>query len=87
MNNIAPNLSALLSSGIAAKLIGTAGGLSSLANIPSCDILVLGRSKSNTVGISLTGYHNHWGLIYFSDLVTAVPDAYKRKAARALAAK
>lgn len=87
MNKIAPNLSALLNSSISAKLIVLAGGLSALANIPACDILVLGRSKNATMGFSLVGFHVHRGLVYFSDLVASVPEVYRRKAARALAAK
>ena len=40
MNFIAPNLTAITGSGIAAKLMGTAGGLTNLSKMPACNILV-----------------------------------------------
>lgn len=64
-----------------------AGGLPALVKIPASDILVLGRSKTPQLGFTLSGNVNHRGLIYFSDLITSVPENYKRKAARALAGK
>jgi len=38
MEYIAPNLSNLIGSNIASKLMAAAGGLEALANIPSCNI-------------------------------------------------
>lgn len=38
MEFIAPNISAIVGSSIAAKLIGTAGGIAELAKMPSCDL-------------------------------------------------
>ncbi len=40
MNVLAPNLSAIIGTGTAAKVLGVAGGLQAFANMPSCNILV-----------------------------------------------
>lgn len=40
MNVLAPNLSAIVGTTTAAKLLGVAGGLSALAKIPACNVHV-----------------------------------------------
>ena len=40
MNVLAPNLSAIVGTTTAAKLLGVAGGLSGLAKMPSCNVHV-----------------------------------------------
>lgn len=40
MASIAPNLSLICGSEIAAKLMGLAGGLHSLSRMPACNVLV-----------------------------------------------
>ena len=40
MNKVAPNLSALVGTEIAAKLMGVAGGLLALSRMPSCNVQV-----------------------------------------------
>jgi hypothetical protein len=40
MNILAPNLSAIVGTGTAAKLLGVSGGLQAFANMPSCNIQV-----------------------------------------------
>ncbi|KAM3396948.1 hypothetical protein P3S68_000460 [Capsicum galapagoense] len=46
MGYIAPKLSAVVGSAVAAKLMGTAGGLSSLAKMPACNVHLLGAGFS-----------------------------------------
>ncbi|KAK9087731.1 hypothetical protein Syun_030125 [Stephania yunnanensis] len=41
MGYIAPNLSTIVGSAVAAKLMGTAGGLSALAKMPACNVQLL----------------------------------------------
>lgn len=41
MSLIAPNLTELVGETVAAKLIGKAGGLQSLARMPSCNVYVI----------------------------------------------
>ena len=45
MSLVAPNLSAMVGSSIAAKLMGVAGGLVKLSNIPACNVLLLGKNS------------------------------------------
>jgi U4/U6 small nuclear ribonucleoprotein PRP31 len=40
MNVLAPNLSAIVGTTTAAKLLGVAGGLSGLAKMPACNVHV-----------------------------------------------
>lgn len=40
MNMLAPNLSAIVGTTTAAKLLGVAGGLSGVAKMPSCNVYV-----------------------------------------------
>eukprot|EP01018_Ginkgo_biloba_P005576 Gb_14747 [translate_table: standard] len=49
MGYIAPNLSAIVGSAIVAKLMGTTGGLSSLAKMPACNVQLLGGKKKNLI--------------------------------------
>jgi U4/U6 small nuclear ribonucleoprotein PRP31 len=87
MNFIAPNLTAIVGSGTAAKMMGIAGGLTALSKIPACNILVLGAEKKANTGLSSISMARHAGYVYFCDLVFSLPDEYKRKAARILSAK
>lgn len=47
MNILAPNLSAIVGTTTAAKLLGVAGGLAGLAKMPSCNVHVC-QSQSST---------------------------------------
>lgn len=40
MNMLAPNLSAIVGTTVAAKLLGVAGGLNALAKMPACNVHV-----------------------------------------------
>lgn len=40
MTILAPNVSAIISTTVAAKLLGVAGGLAALAKTPSCNVYV-----------------------------------------------
>ena len=84
---IAPNLTVLLGSATAAKIMGLAGGLSALSKIPGCNILVLGAQKNAALGLSRIATGAHAGYIYECDLVVSSPNHIKRKAARLLSAK
>ena len=87
MNLIAPNLTVLLGSETAAKIMGLAGGLTALSKIPGCNILVMGAEKKGSLGLASVTVKNHAGYIYECDLVVNSPKHIKRKAARILSAK
>ncbi len=46
MGRIAPNLSAVVGTAIAAQLMGVAGGLAALSQMPACNIQVPPRSPA-----------------------------------------
>ncbi|KAL6178356.1 hypothetical protein ACLB2K_049874 [Fragaria x ananassa] len=52
MGFIAPNLSAIVGSAVAAKLMGMAGGLDALAKMPACNVQLPGAKKKNLAGFS-----------------------------------
>ncbi|XP_051155070.1 U4/U6 small nuclear ribonucleoprotein Prp31 [Leptopilina boulardi] len=84
---IAPNLSIIVGSSTAAKIMGVAGGLTKLSRIPACNVLVLGTKKTTLSGFSQTSTLPHAGFIYYSDIVQETPPDLHRKAARLVAAK
>jgi U4/U6 small nuclear ribonucleoprotein PRP31 len=74
MSFVAPNLSAIVGSTIAAKLIGVAGGLIGLSRIPSCNIELLGAQKKTLSGFSTAAMGPRAGFIHSCDIVTATSD-------------
>ncbi|KAJ3338339.1 U4/U6 small nuclear ribonucleoprotein Prp31 [Gonapodya sp. JEL0774] len=87
MSFLAPNLTAVVGSSTAAKLVGAAGGLSNLSKIPSCNIEVIGAAKRANTGLSILGQERHRGFLYASEFVQGVPPEWRRKAVRLAAAK
>lgn len=55
MHKIAPNVSLVLGSETASRLMGLAGGLLPLSKIPACNLEVLGAKKKLLAGYSNTG--------------------------------
>ncbi|WWC69164.1 uncharacterized protein I206_103100 [Kwoniella pini CBS 10737] len=89
MSSVAPNLSAIIGTGIAAKLLGLAGGLHSFSRQPSCNIMLFGamkKSLSNT-HLSAASQQRHTGFIFQSNLVQSAQPEDRRKAQRAVSAK
>jgi U4/U6 small nuclear ribonucleoprotein PRP31 len=84
---IAPNLTAILGSGIAAKLMGISGGLTNLSKIPACNILILGKTLKTNTGLSSVYMGKHCGVVYQCELVANTPPDIQRKAARIVSAK
>lgn len=87
MSFVAPNLSHIVGSTVAAKLMGVAGGLTALSKIPACNVLVLGAQKRTLAGFSTASILPHTGFIYYCDSVQNMPPDVRRKAARFVAAK
>lgn len=87
MNVLAPNLSAIVGTTTAAKLLGVAGGLSGLAKMPSCNVHLLGAQKKITAGFSTATQKRHTGFIFQSELVTQTPPEYQLKVQRTVGAK
>ncbi|KIM33323.1 hypothetical protein M408DRAFT_326083 [Serendipita vermifera MAFF 305830] len=87
MNILAPNLSAIVGTGTAAKLLGVSGGLQAFANMPSCNIPLLGAQKKITAGFSTASSGRHTGFLFQSEIVNSTPPEYKRKIQRTLGGK
>lgn len=87
MTFIAPNLSIIVGASTAAKLMGTAGGLTKLSGMPACNVMLLGSQKRTLSGFSTTSVLPHTGYIYYSDIVQKSPPDLRKKAARLVAAK
>ena len=49
MNVLAPNLSAIVGTTTAAKLLGVAGGLAGVAKMPSCNVYVRVKRSSRAL--------------------------------------
>jgi U4/U6 small nuclear ribonucleoprotein PRP31 len=61
MKVFAPNLSEIIGSEIAAKLIGIAGGLDNLAKLPSSTLFLLGKQKKSLMGFATSSTISHYG--------------------------
>ena len=87
MVHIAPNLTAIVGSSVAAKLMGIAGGLSALSRMPSCNVQILGRVKRTLAGFSTKQIQPHQGVLFLCDIVQNTPKHLQAKAARLVAGK
>lgn len=88
---VAPNLSSVIGSKFAAKLIVAAGGIKALSQIPACNIQVIGgprKSGSNSEWTSGVDRQNqHLGIFGEMDLVKFSSNNDKKKMVRMLATK
>ncbi|KAG8218360.1 hypothetical protein J3R82DRAFT_3979 [Butyriboletus roseoflavus] len=87
MNVLAPNLSAIVGTTTAAKLLGIAGGLGPLAKMPSCNVHLLGAQKKTALGFSTVTQRRHTGFVFQCDLVQQTPPEYQSKVQRTVGAK
>lgn len=85
MDIVAPNLSAVTGSSIAARLMGIAGGLTALSKLPATVVQLLGNKKKTSTGLSAGGIHA--GLVNECDLVQNAPSSLRMKVRRLVAAK
>jgi len=87
MAALAPNLSCIVGSHIAAQLMGQAGGLVALTKIPACNLQVMGQQKQTLGGFSSQAAMKHIGLIFQCALVQLTPPYLRTKACRLVANK
>lgn len=85
MDSIAPNLSAILGDGLAAKLISQAGGLFHLGKAPASTIQLLGAEKSLFRSLKNRSNTPKHGLLY--NCLSGVRDRDKGKLSRYIATK
>jgi U4/U6 small nuclear ribonucleoprotein PRP31 len=85
---LSPNVTQICNANTAAKLLGNAGGLTALSQMPACNILLLGaQKKNNQAGFSAAATMPHTGFIFYCDVVQAQPPEFRRKCARLVAGK
>ncbi len=86
---IAPNLSHILGSSVAAKLMTAAGGLTTLSKLPATTIQILGSQKKHLSGMAASSVYNvaHAGFIFNCDIVSKSPSVVRVKAVRLVAGK
>lgn len=87
MGYIAPNLSAIVGSAVAAKLMGTAGGLAALAKMPACNVQLLGAKRKNLAGFSTATSQFRVGYLEQTEIFQTTPPPLRMRACRLLAAK
>lgn len=88
MARIAPNVTAIVGTTIAAQLLGATGSIAALAKTPAGNIMVIGRQRRKELaGFSLSVSNPHAGFIFTSDLVTQTPPQHRTQAQRLLANK
>ncbi|KAL7415718.1 hypothetical protein BDY24DRAFT_406283 [Mrakia frigida] len=88
MNILAPNLSAIVGTSTAAKLLGVAGGLTAFAKTPACNVYLFGAARRTTsTGLGSHSQLRHTGFIYQSPIVQQIPQEYRLKAQRTVGAK
>lgn len=87
MGFIAPNLSAVLGTTIAAKLVGAAGGLATLARTPANTIMGMGAKKRTLAGFSSRGQMLHMGYIFNAEVIQKTPPALRIRGMRLVSGK
>eukprot|EP00824_Muranothrix_gubernata_P003962 TRINITY_DN15083_c0_g1_i1.p1 TRINITY_DN15083_c0_g1~~TRINITY_DN15083_c0_g1_i1.p1 ORF type:complete len:499 (-),score=132.99 TRINITY_DN15083_c0_g1_i1:396-1892(-) len=85
MTSLLPNVSTLVGSAIAARLLTTAGGIRQLAEVPSCNLERLG-AKKRTKGYT-TSTKQGTGFLMTCDLITSTPPVLRHKVAKLVAGK
>lgn len=87
MNEIAPNVSAILGTAVGARILGRAGSLKKLASMPASTIQVLGAEKALFRSLKTGSQPPKHGLLFQHAMVHAAPRWQRGKIARAIAAK
>ncbi|CAA3002947.1 nucleolar 56-like [Olea europaea subsp. europaea] len=87
MNDIAPNLAALIGEVVGARLISHAGSLTNLAKCPSSTLQILGAEKALFRALKTRGNTPKYGLIFHSSFIGRASTRNKGRMARYLANK
>ena len=88
MSAVAPNLSALVDTGVAAKMMAAAGGLEPLSKLPANVIGRLGSKKRTLAGLSgATGQAAAAGFLHQCSLMQKTPPDLRVRAARVISGR
>jgi len=87
MNEVAPNLSAVLGTTVGARILAKAGSLQKMSTMPASTIQVLGAEKALFRALKTGSNPPKHGLLFQHAVVHAAPRWQRGKIARAIAAK
>ena len=87
METVAPNIKAMLTASVGARIIAKAGSLSRLAVLPASTIQVLGAEKALFRALKTGTRPPKHGLLFQHPLIHAAPRWQRGKIARAIASK
>jgi nucleolar protein 56 len=87
MNDVAPNLTALIGEQVGARLISHSGSLTNLAKHPASTIQILGAEKALFRALKTKGKTPKYGLIYHSSFIGKANTKNKGRISRYLANK
>jgi len=87
MTRIAPSLSALLGTSVAAKLMSAAGGLQQLSKLPAGSISSLGKNRKSIPGLASSSSSKHVGFINEVDIIVNAPPPVRTRAMRLIIGK
>ncbi|KAJ5151973.1 pre-mRNA splicing factor [Penicillium capsulatum] len=87
VNQIAPNLAALIGSQTAAQFLNQTGGLRELAKIPACNLGAQGSRRQDGLGFATNHGVRAKGFLYDSPLIQEVPNDLQKQAIRIVSAK
>jgi U4/U6 small nuclear ribonucleoprotein PRP31 len=87
MGHIAPNLTAIVGSNVASKLMVDAGGLEALAKMPACNVQLLGAKKKNSCGFSSAVSQFRVGYLEQTEVLQSTPPSLRIRSLRLIAAK
>lgn len=87
MTVIAPNLSRVVGTSTAARLLTAAGGLNAFCKIPGCNVQTIGNTKKTNTGFSTAHMDRHTGFIGFAEPIVTAPSDLRRKMVKIVSAK
>ncbi|KAJ9226954.1 hypothetical protein DTO027B5_2170 [Paecilomyces variotii] len=87
MNEMAPNLTALIGPQTAAQFLNQVGGLHELAKVPACNLAAQGSKKQSGLGFATNVGIRQQGFLYNSPVIQGIPNDLKRQAMRIVSAK
>lgn len=87
MNNVAPNLAALIGEMVGARLISHAGSLTNLSKCPASTVQILGAEKALFRALKTKGKTPKYGLLYNSSFIGKAGQKNKGRISRYLANK
>ncbi|OAL54985.1 Nop-domain-containing protein [Pyrenochaeta sp. DS3sAY3a] len=87
MNQVAPNLAALIGDTVGARLISKAGSLTNLSKYPASTVQILGAEKALFRALKTKGNTPKYGLIYHSSFIGKTGAKSKGRISRFLANK